>query len=178
MGTQSIKRYLPGGALVTIKLDASGTRVNQDTQYLHKDHLGSLDVITNAMGTIAQDNSGRDLVFSFDAWGQKRAALDWSTLMDNALSDFNTLVVTSPITRGFTMHEHLDAVGLIHMNGRIYDPRLGRFMQADPFIQAASNTQSYNRYSYINGDRGCVLSSLFACACRNVWCVGCRHCRW
>ncbi|WP_086930553.1 RHS repeat-associated core domain-containing protein [Agarilytica rhodophyticola] len=148
-GTQSIKRYLPGGALVTIKLDSAGSRVNQETQYLHKDHLGSLDVITNAMGTIAQDESGRDLVFSFDAWGQKRAALDWSTLMDNALSDFNTLVVTSPITRGFTMHEHLDAVGLIHMNGRIYDPRLGRFMQADPFVQAASNTQSYNRYSYV-----------------------------
>lgn len=34
------------------------------------------------------------------------------------------------------------------MNGRIYDPHLGRFIQADPFIQAADFTQSYNRYSY------------------------------
>ena len=34
------------------------------------------------------------------------------------------------------------------MNGRIYDPHLGRFIQADPFIQAANFTQSYNRYSY------------------------------
>jgi len=35
------------------------------------------------------------------------------------------------------------------MNGRIYDPTLGRFLQADPFIQAPGNSQSYNRYSYI-----------------------------
>jgi hypothetical protein len=34
------------------------------------------------------------------------------------------------------------------MNGRIYDAKLARFLQADPFIQAAGNTQSYNRYSY------------------------------
>lgn len=33
-------------------------------------------------------------------------------------------------------------------SGRIYDPRFGRFLQADPFIQAATNTQSYNRYFY------------------------------
>jgi len=35
------------------------------------------------------------------------------------------------------------------MNGRIYDPTLGRFLQADPFIQAPKNSQSYNRYSYV-----------------------------
>ena len=35
------------------------------------------------------------------------------------------------------------------MNGRIYDPTLGRFLQADPFIQAPDNMQNYNRYSYV-----------------------------
>ena len=34
------------------------------------------------------------------------------------------------------------------MNGRIYDAKLGRFLQADPIIQAPYNTQSLNRYSY------------------------------
>ena len=48
-----------------------------------------------------------------------------------------SLTLTSPVhgyiaARGFTGHEMLDAVGIIHMNGRIYDPKLGRFMQADP----------------------------------------------
>jgi RHS repeat-associated protein len=51
--------------------------------------------------------------------------------------------------RGFTSHEHLDELNLIHMNGRVYDPVLGRFMTADPFIQAPGNLQSYNRYSYV-----------------------------
>ena len=35
------------------------------------------------------------------------------------------------------------------MNGRIYDPTLGRFLQADPHIQAPMNSQNYNRYSYV-----------------------------
>jgi hypothetical protein len=35
------------------------------------------------------------------------------------------------------------------MNGRIYDPTLGRFLQADPFIQAPKFSQSFNRYSYV-----------------------------
>ncbi len=35
------------------------------------------------------------------------------------------------------------------MNGRIYDPTLGRFLQADPHIQATTNSQHYNRYSYV-----------------------------
>jgi len=35
------------------------------------------------------------------------------------------------------------------MNGRIYDPALGRFMTPDPFVQFPTNLQSYNRYSYV-----------------------------
>jgi hypothetical protein len=40
-------------------------------------------------------------------------------------------------------------MGLVHMNGRIYDPLIGRFMSADPFIQAPGMLQSYNRYAYV-----------------------------
>jgi RHS repeat-associated protein len=43
----------------------------------------------------------------------------------------------------------LDEVGVIHMNGRIYDPLVGRFMSADPFIQAPFELQSHNRYAYV-----------------------------
>jgi hypothetical protein len=35
------------------------------------------------------------------------------------------------------------------MNGRVYDPQIGRFLSADPYIQSPYNTQSYNRYSYV-----------------------------
>jgi len=38
------------------------------------------------------------------------------------------------------------------MNGRIYDPTLGRFLQADPLIQAPNDSQSYNRYAYVRNN--------------------------
>jgi hypothetical protein len=34
------------------------------------------------------------------------------------------------------------------MNGRLYDPKLHRFLQPDNYIQDPSNTQNYNRYGY------------------------------
>ncbi|MGY6518971.1 MAG: RHS repeat-associated core domain-containing protein, partial [Lysobacteraceae bacterium] len=36
-----------------------------------------------------------------------------------------------------------------HMNGRIYEPRLGRFLQPDPFVQEPGNLQNHNRYTYV-----------------------------
>ena len=43
----------------------------------------------------------------------------------------------------------VDATGLIHMNGRIYDPELGRFLSPDPNIPEPGNTQAFNRYAYV-----------------------------
>jgi RHS repeat-associated protein len=69
--------------------------------------------------------------------------LDLGTLQSSYFKD------AKPITqRGFTGHEMLDEVGVIHMNGRIYDAKLGRFMQADPIIQEPTSIGSLNRYSY------------------------------
>ena len=51
--------------------------------------------------------------------------------------------------RGYTGHEHLQEVRLIHMNGRLYDPVLRSFFMPDNFIQDPGNTQNYNRYSYV-----------------------------
>jgi RHS repeat-associated protein len=51
--------------------------------------------------------------------------------------------------RGYTGHEMLDTAGLVHMNGRVFDPQLARFASADPFIQTAEASESYNRYSYV-----------------------------
>jgi RHS repeat-associated protein len=42
----------------------------------------------------------------------------------------------------------LDDLGLVHMNGRIYDPLLGRFLSPDPIIQFPNDLQNYNRYTY------------------------------
>ena len=52
------------------------------------------------------------------------------------------------LDRGYTGHEHLLSVGLIHMNGRLYDPVLHRFLQPDNYVQDPFNTQNFNRYGY------------------------------
>ena len=80
--------------------------------------------------------------YSYDPFGRVRAANG---------ADAPATSNTAPWGgRGFTGHETLQAVGgLIHMNGRIFNPYIGRFMTADPQIQAPGMSQSYNRYSYI-----------------------------
>ena len=50
---------------------------------------------------------------------------------------------------GYTGQEHLDSLNLIHMNGRVYDPAIGRFLSADTYVQDPTNLQSLNRYSYV-----------------------------
>ncbi|PJB57803.1 MAG: hypothetical protein CO098_10705, partial [Bacteroidetes bacterium CG_4_9_14_3_um_filter_41_19] len=41
-----------------------------------------------------------------------------------------------------------DLFELVNMNGRIYDPVIGRFLSADPYSQMPEHTQGLNRYSY------------------------------
>jgi RHS repeat-associated protein len=83
----------------------------------------------------------------FDASGLRRKA-DWSKMTASELALFK-----SPITdRGFTGHEQIDEIGLIHMNGRVYDPMLGRFISADPIIQDPTDLQSLNRYTYVRNN--------------------------
>lgn len=48
---------------------------------------------------------------------------------------------TIGLHRVYTEHEMLNEFDIINMNGRLYDPVLGRFFSPD-------NSQSFNRYSY------------------------------
>ena len=62
------------------------------------------------------------------------------------------LQIQSTTARGYTDHEHLDNLGIIHMNGRVYDPALGRFLSPDPVVQAPYDTQGQNRYAYVRNN--------------------------
>lgn len=53
------------------------------------------------------------------------------------------------VRQGFTGHEHDETLGLINMNGRIYDPTLRSFWSPDPIVAAPLNGQSWNPYSYV-----------------------------
>ena len=53
---------------------------------------------------------------------------------------------------GFTGHDHDRDLGLIDMKGRVYDPLAGRFLSADPVMQAPHWSQGMNRYAYVYND--------------------------
>lgn len=136
-GVIEYKHYIMAGteavAIRTLRSNSAN-----DTRYLHKDHLGSVDAITNEAGAVV-------LRLSYDAFGKRRSATAWSG--SPTAGDWTS--IASITHRAFTFHEDLDNLDLIHMNGRVYDPNIGRFISADPFIQAPLMSQSLNRYSYV-----------------------------
>ncbi|MBD3406592.1 MAG: hypothetical protein GF411_10800 [Candidatus Lokiarchaeota archaeon] len=128
-GVQKYHYVYGGNGLTAIFVDyGSG---NDTMYYVLSDHLGSLTTIVNA-------ESDEVRSYSFNAWGKPRMSSDWTSGYEDALF----------AGRGFTGHEHLMEFDLINMNGRIYDPILGRFLSPDPYIQMPGFPNNYNRYSY------------------------------
>jgi len=137
-GVTQQKHYISAGGVTVLYTKSSNTA--DKTEYLHKDHLGSTDVLTNANGAIVQNSRS-----SFDAWGARRNT-NWTDTGNFGIN------IISPTTRGFTGHEHDDEVGLINMNARLYDAKLGRFLTPDTFVQFPYSTQGMNRYAYVNNN--------------------------
>ena len=113
-------------------------------KFLHKDYLGSILSISDEAGNKIEQRH-------YDAWGNlTHLQVNGGAIMtdENQIRDFLSnggLLVD----RGYTSHEHFAEVGLIHMNGRLYDPLLRRFLNADENIQDMFNTQNYNKYGYV-----------------------------
>ena len=105
--------------------------------YLHLDNQGSLMAISDNTGNVIENRS-------YDAWGRPRNPDNWEYDQSNTFCGGGFGITT----RGYTMHEHLEMFNLINMNGRLYDPLLGRMLSPDNYIQSPNSTQSYNRYSY------------------------------
>jgi len=153
-GSGQVTKYYAGNYELEIK--ANGTRIQKayigqhsiisDEQYkprvVHSsvDRLGSVTSLTDGDKSLSNSSQTALLI--------QRRGYDVFGRAFNAYNN-NTLSVFSTTPKGFTGHEHLPEVGLIHMNGRGFDPLLGRFLSVDPFIQSPTNTQSINPYSYI-----------------------------
>ncbi|WP_264535500.1 FG-GAP-like repeat-containing protein [Flavobacterium sp. N1736] len=110
-----------------------GTYTTPNISYLHRDYQGTILAITDASAVVMEKRL-------FDAWG---ALIKVEDKAGNILKGLTFL------DRGYTGHEHLQSVGLINMNARLYDPVLHRFLQIDNFIQDPTNTQNYNQYGYV-----------------------------
>ncbi len=127
-GTTTYKRYIGG---VLVQNVVNGIAANR---YLFTDHIGSVIATTNETGAVLEGGG-------FNAFGERRT---------NGSATGITTTGLASTTRGFTGHEMLDdGLDVIHMNGRIYDPTLGRFLQADPVIQSPETPQGWNAYSYV-----------------------------
>jgi RHS repeat-associated protein len=124
--------------------DATTAATTVAERYYHDDRLGSPIAITDNLRTVLER-------FSYDAWGRRRklGGIDdgWGW---NANGGFGDVALWNRYGhQGYTGQEQLDHLGLVHLNGRVYDPILGRMTSADPTVPDPSNLQALNRYSYV-----------------------------
>ncbi|MCX6854232.1 MAG: RHS repeat-associated core domain-containing protein, partial [Verrucomicrobia bacterium] len=151
------------------------TSAQTSYEFAAKDHLGSDTATFDGQGQLRQQRGHlkpgevqKTERQSYDAWGARRDGDTWAPASGqlNKLSATEA-TMTSPsqsggqpsgsppervgsnLPRGYTGHEMLDDVGLVHMNGRLYDSALGRMCAADPYVQSSEAIQNYNRYSYV-----------------------------
>jgi RHS repeat-associated protein len=132
-GQSTLVHYIqsPTGLAAVMKRTDQGDQLN----FVLNDHLGSIQVLASENGTLLEE-------YSYDPWGLRR---DPVTLEVYAS-------ISMPVTGikyGFTGHEHIDIFMLVNMNGRIYDPVLGRFLSPDPVLQFPNFTQGLNPYAYV-----------------------------
>ncbi len=133
--------YTPSGMAIVVSRNSDGTG---STSYALADHLGGTDAVLDASGGVTARTS-------FDAFGRRRGG-DWSS---GTTPDWAG--IANSTRHGYTGHEHLDNVALIHMNGRVYDPGTGRFLSVDPVIGDLGDSQTVNPYAYA-GNRPLVLT--------------------
>ena len=124
----------------TIGIHIQNGTESVERRYLHRDHLGSITAVTDKDAVLLAE-------YSFDSWGAYRNKDSWQPLAPSSKPD-----TSAASNWGYTGHEQLDHLDLVHMNGRIYDANLGRFLSADPIVQASGDLQSYNRYSYVRNN--------------------------
>jgi RHS repeat-associated protein len=122
----------PSGHAILVSRNSDAT---SSSRYLLADHLGGTDTVLDESGNVA-------LRTSYGVFGNRRAA-DWGS----GSPDWSGIANTT--RRGYTGHEHLDNLALIHMNGRVYDPGTGRFLSVDPLIGDPGDSQQVNPYAYV-----------------------------
>ncbi len=141
-GRYEWKRNIAGIGQITLKFNANGVQQAEEERYFLKDHLGSINAIVDESGMFVE-------AMAFDPWGARRELNSNTLLSETTILAQYAKSLGKTTSRGYTGHEMVDGLGIIHMNGRIYDAKMGRFLQADPHIQQPTAIGSLNRYSYV-----------------------------
>src|SRR5262245_43535731 len=132
MGSPTAHRYYVHSPERVVAIVTRGG-AQPGTRYVHVDHLGSVDTLTDEGGAVVERRS-------YDPFGQRRNPI-WG---QPPPASFVSLT-----TQGFTGHESDDELGLVNMKGRIFDPKVGRFLTTDPIVAAPLSGQGWNPYSYV-----------------------------
>ena len=134
------RHYIPAGSNTALYIRWSTG--SNPTYYITKDHFGSSSVVTDSTGALVVEES-------FAAWGFRRGS-DWTS---DGPTGAQMAIFGSTTRHGFTGQEMLDNLDMVNMNGRIYGAnQFPRMLSPDPNIPDPGNTQSYNRYSYVNNN--------------------------
>ena len=131
-GTSHVFHVQANGPVAQVTWAENGGSVSESTFYLHDEHLGSIETVTDATGQVLKRRK-------YQPFGQRANPANPAQATSAGMG---------AVRHGFTGHEEDTEVGLINMRGRMYDPRVGRFLTPDPFVQAPFSGQSHNRYSY------------------------------
>ena len=146
VGGETVERTRIGDSVVHVRTTSAGMMPTTASvfEYVHRDHLGSVEAVTNQAGE-------KLVVLGHDPYGERRKN-DWTAQLTKAEIEALLNAHGERVSRGFTRHEHLDRTGLVHMNGRVYDPRLGRFLSPDPIVGDPTSSRSWNLYSYVGNN--------------------------
>ena len=127
-------RYMvyAGGRIVAQFMQ--GTTGPANWRYFAYDSLGSVTLATDEAGQVVDR-------LAYDAYGKRR--------FPNGQDDTGNTLAGATTSYAFTGHEYLDGLGLVHMNARLYDPLLGKFISADGRDGDSGKPQDLNRYAYV-----------------------------
>ena len=126
-------------------LDGSTIVVKQDgeiTPYLaFTDNLGSIL-------SVLDEDGNKVFNATYDVWGKQ-------TITINEIG----------LQRGYTGHEMLNEFDIINMNGRLYDPILGRFFSPDNYVQTPNNSQNFNNQPNMKINQNYLKKNKKSCIC-------------
>jgi RHS repeat-associated protein len=142
-GTIDYRHYIYAGneLLGIYSRTSAGTNT---MRYALADHQGSFTNIDT--GTSPGTNYVNE---SFTPYGNRRNGETWS----GAPTSADETAINAVSRRGYTGETALGvSMGLNHLNGRVGDAITGRVLSPDPYVPNPGNTQSFNRYSYVNNN--------------------------
>ncbi len=104
--------------------------------FLHPDHLGSINMISDGFGNLVTGgNMGGKSSINYKPYGEIHRT-------DSGGPDISKFK--------YTGQEEDKESGLMYYKARYYDPALGRFLQADSVV--SDSLFGYNRYMYVGGN--------------------------